>query len=50
MADNGGMSLGRVSSGNPLFTYIDSKEYDVIINENNVPRNININLLLVHCV
>ena len=38
MADNGGMSLGRVSSGNPLFTYIDSKEYDVIINENNVPR------------
>lgn len=23
---------------NPLFTYIDSKEYGVIINENNVPR------------
>ena len=26
---------------NPLFTYIDSKEYDAIINENNVPRVFN---------
>ena len=26
------------SKDSPLFTYIDSKEYDAIINENNVPR------------
>ena len=26
---------------NPLFTYIDSKDYDSIINENNVPRIFN---------
>ena len=26
---------------NPLFTYIDSKDYDSIINENNVPRKFN---------
>ena len=32
------VSKGKVSSGNPLFTYIDSKEYGAIINENNVPR------------
>ena len=28
----------KATNSNPLFTYIDSKEYDVIINENNVPR------------
>ena len=25
----------KATNSNPLFTYIDSKEYDVIINENN---------------
>ena len=29
------------SQSNPLFTYIDSKDYDSIINENNVPRKFN---------
>lgn len=29
------------SESNPLFTYIDSKDYDLIINENNVPRVFN---------
>ena len=28
----------KSTNSNPLFTYIDSKEYDIIINENNVPR------------
>ena len=28
----------NVESGNALFTYIHSKDYNVIINENNVPR------------
>lgn len=30
--------IARELGDNPLFTYIDSKDYDVIINENNVPR------------
>ena len=29
------------TEANPLFTYIDSKDYDSIINENNVPRIFN---------
>ncbi len=29
------------NQSNPLFTYIDSKDYDSIINENNVPRKFN---------
>lgn len=35
--------LPKSASGeaNPLFTYIDSKDYDSIINENNVPRIFN---------
>lgn len=30
-----------ITDSRPLFTYIDSKDYDLIINENNVPRVFN---------